>query len=321
MLLLLLACSDDFDHPAVREGEAEYDPNNLTNTPEDTGDPEDTVPEDTGEPKDTGEPSTIEEVCYPGAAEDYTACLPLTAHRSSWGADYAYPEPYNGSQQYSAPARFIDLTTADPDLMLAPNFALDEVMQEYKGDYGLYQVHVMEYIQAIRDSTGTALYLNSGYRNVTYNTMVGGATYSRHQYGDAVDMYSSSASLSELADICDDLGAGYVSEYETHVHCDWRDDPLDAAFYDVGRSHTGAPGPDHRAELREVGGRWFAPATGFDEGEPLRIWSAWGADGELLEVGEGAAYVAPAEAARLTVEIGGQITVAADGLTEAGGSQ
>ncbi|MFT5682555.1 MAG: hypothetical protein ACI8RZ_003473 [Myxococcota bacterium] len=310
MLLLLLACSNDFDHPAIREGEAEYDPNNLTDTTEDTGEPEDTEePQDTGDPEDTGTTPTVEEVCYPGAAEDYTACLPLTSYSTGWGSDYTYPEPYNGSQQYSKPARFIDLTTADPDLILAPNFALDEVMQEYKGDYGLYQVHVMEYLQAIRDSVGSALYINSGYRNVAYNAGVGGATYSRHMYGDAVDMYSNDVSLSELADICDSLGAGYVSEYTTHVHCDWRDDAQDAAFYDIGRSRAGAEAPVHHAELLVDGGRWEAVATGFDEGEPRRVWSAWGADGGLLEVGEGAVYVPPTEAVRLEVEVGGQVGV------------
>ena len=148
MVWWLLACSDVFDHPEIREGEAENDPNTPaddSDTPEgdDTASP--SQPEDTGDAtgSDTGTESGPEEVCYPGAAEDYTACLPLVAHSVSWGSDYAYPEPYNDSEQYSAPVRFIDLTAADPDLSLAPNFVLGEVMQEYKGDYGMYQVHVM----------------------------------------------------------------------------------------------------------------------------------------------------------------------------------
>ena len=37
MLLWLLACSASFDHPAVREGAAEYDPNTPSDDPEDTG--------------------------------------------------------------------------------------------------------------------------------------------------------------------------------------------------------------------------------------------------------------------------------------------
>ena len=311
MVLWLLACSASFDHPTVREGLAEFDPNTPAEDTEedtDTGVPAD---DDTGEVADTGDTAApaADEVCYPGASEDYTACLPLIPHRTSWGSDYDYPDPYNGSEQYSAPARFIDLTTADPDLMLAPNFALDEVMQEYKGDYGLYQVHVMESLQAIRDAINGALYINSGYRNVTYNAGVGGATYSRHMYGDAVDMYSSTASLSELADICDDLGAGYVSEYESHVHCDWRDSALDAAFYDVGRARAAADPPVHRAELVRSGEAWSAPATGFDEGEPRRVWAALSAEGDVLEETEGAVFSPPEGTARVVVRIGGVITI------------
>ena len=321
MVWWLLACSDAFEHPEIREGEAELDPNNPADETgdseaDDTAAPSDSEPEDTGdsEPEDTGdsEPGP-EEVCYPGAAEDYTACLPLIDHSTSWGSDYTYPEPYGGSEQYSAPVRFIDLTVADPDLSLAPNFVLGEVMQEYKGDYGMYQVHVMEYLQVIRDTTAAPLYVNSGYRNVSYNAGVGGATYSRHMYGDAVDMYSNDASLSELAAICEDLGADYVSEYTSHVHCDWRDDALDVAFFDVGRAAASAPPTAHDAALVPgAAGAWQAPATGFDEGEPRRLWAAWDAAGALLLVGEGEAFVPPADAARLSVEIGGQVVVSTD---------
>ena len=317
MILLLLACSESFDHPAIREGEAEYDPNTPESTTQDTAAPD--IPADTGDDADTGAPDEpADEVCYPGASEDYTACLPLLPHSTAWGAD-TYPEPYNDSPQYIAPVRFIDLTVADPDLMLAPNFALDEVMQEYKGDYGMYQVHVMEYLQVIRETTGSALYVNSGYRNITYNAGVGGATYSRHMYGDAVDMYSGTASLSELAAICEDLGAGYVSEYESHVHCDWRDDALDEAFFDVVEQSGLVSRPTHTAQVVVSADGWQAPAAGFDEGEPRRVWSAWATDGTLLEVAEGARYWPPEEAAHLTVEIGGQIVVPVP-LTEGSGS-
>ena len=50
MLLFLLACFDGLNHPALREGEAEYDPNDLTDPPQDTGDDTDSAhPEDTGD--------------------------------------------------------------------------------------------------------------------------------------------------------------------------------------------------------------------------------------------------------------------------------
>jgi uncharacterized protein YcbK (DUF882 family) len=67
---------------------------------------------------------------------------------------------------------------------------------------------------------------------VTYNEGVDGATWSRHIYGDAVDMYSDTLSLAELAEACNDLGAGFTKLYTTHVHCDWRDHELDRAFFE-----------------------------------------------------------------------------------------
>ncbi len=315
-VLLLAACSGDFeDHPTIREGDAELDPN--TPPPprsqgllgSGSGDAEDPEPGDTGEIEEDPEEPVVDEVCYPGAAEDWTACVELVPYSASWGEDYTYPAPYNGSAQYSEPARFIDLASADPTLMLAPNFTLDEVMQEHKGRYALYQTHVMEYLQVIRDTTGAALYINSGYRNVSYNAGVGGATYSRHMYGDAVDMYSGVASLSELADICESLGAGYVSEYTSHVHCDWRDDTLDDAFFDAYRSAARAPLPRHAATITVDGDVFTAPAVGFDEGEPRRVWTATDADGAVLEVFEGTSYVPPDGAAALAVRVGRQVEV------------
>ena len=318
MLMLLLACAPD-SHPTVREGRAEYDPNVHVTDADDTGDtasPEVEPTDDSGGGgggEDTAaEPdSTPVEVCYPGADRGWTACLPLVTYSTAWGADYSYPAPYNGSAQYSAPARYIDLSTADPDLLLAPNFALEELMQEWKGRYGLFQVHTIVALQAIRDATGGPLTINSGYRNVAYNESVGGVTYSRHQYGDAADMASSVVGLSALGSLCEDQGAAYVGMYTTHVHCDWRDDPLDEAFYDARRARAHAERPVHGARLAvRSDGRWTAPATGFDEGEPLRIWAALAGDGTVLEAGvTQETYMPPPGAARVRVWVGGQVTV------------
>ena len=100
--------------------------------------------------------------------------------------------------------------------------------------------------------------IHSGYRNVTYNADVGGVSSSRHQYGDAIDMSSGSASLDALAEHCQDLGAGYVGWYETHIHCDWRDDALDEEFYGPAPPPASPPGPPAR--------------VGHEEGPPLREW-------------------------------------------------
>ena len=224
------------DEGGVDGGEPEETPDGETpesDPPEDTGSPED---EDTGEvpPSDTGSaPEDVGvEVCYPGALEDYSACFPVVAATDSMGAGYAYPEPYEGNPQYNPPTGYLDLRVSDHDHPVSPNFVFSEFMSEAKGPFGFFQVHVVESLQAIREASGGPIYVNSGYRNVTYNESVGGATWSRHIYGDAVDMYSGVLSLAELEDVCKDMGADFTLLYDTHVHCDWRDHPLDLSFFD-----------------------------------------------------------------------------------------
>lgn len=189
-----------------------------------------------GEPaaEEDEEPAeTTGRVCYLGSDRAGTTCLDLVDWSASWGSDWVWPEPLNGSAAYTAPARFVDLDLAPEDLKLAPNFRLDEFMQAWKGRYGVIQPHLVQTAQEIRDWTGGALTINSGFRSPAYNESVGGATWSRHQYGDAMDMESAVLSLTELGELCEEMGADYVGYYSGHVHCDWRYTPLDPAFFDV----------------------------------------------------------------------------------------
>ena len=84
---------------------------------------------------------------------------------------------------------------------------------------------------------------------------VGGATHSRHVYGDSFDIRSSAASLDALADHCQTLGAGYIGWYESHIHCDWRDDPMSEAFF-------GPPGPPPQERS----------GCTDEDGPPLKEW-------------------------------------------------
>ena len=272
-MILLFACvaSDDTTTRPPRQGPP--GPDDTEEIEDQREPPEDTGPGDTG---DTGEPiepdPSGQEACFPGADESWTTCLEVVDWDDAWGSDYDYPDPYNGSSQYLKPLRFIDLSAADPDLALAPNFVVDEFMQEWKGRFAIYQPHAVARMQQIRDRVGGAVTVNSGYRNVSYNASVGGAEYSRHMYGDACDMKSSSASLGDLGEICEDLGAGYVGYYDSHVHCDWRDDPLEAAFFEPGRSAAVHPTTEFRAEL-QLGEVFRAPAEGW--GSPTLCSASW----------------------------------------------
>jgi hypothetical protein len=303
------------DLPPLDEGEEEQDW-----LPEDTGGhpPRDTDPPvvDTGDPgdTDTDEPDPQRpQACYPGRGGGWNTCVDVVDYSSSWGSDYAYPDPYGGSAQYVRPARFVDLYDADPDLAVADNFALEELMSWRKGQYGVYQSHVVEHLQAIRDASGGSITVNSGYRSPGYNAGVGGVTSSRHMYGDAADMNPSAVSLDRLADLCYAEGADYVGMYSSFVHCDWRNDPLDSAFYDGARSGAPAPLPVHTARIvRGADGSLAAPATGFDEGEPYRLWRAYGPEGSLLTEHAGARFSPPMGCDRVVVEVGGQVAVSVE---------
>ena len=258
-----------------------------------------------------GDPGPVgNEVCYPGQNQDGMACVP-TVDDNGLGSGYNYPS--HSSLSYQAPVRFIDLTAVDSSLKLAPNFALNELMQEWKGRYAIFQPHVVEKLQTIRNQIGGALNINSGYRNVSYNSNVGGATYSRHMYGDAADMASGAASLNTLKSICTSLGADYIGMYSNHIHCDWRYASNDPAFFgpQAQAMAQGLPSelPLHDGVLSWRDGAFYAQATGFDEGEPLREWIARDVFGEIIDHAFGETFEPPAGTDRVTVEVGGQIVL------------
>lgn len=290
--------SANTDRPPV-EGDLNDDESGDTSGPIDTGG-------DTGE--DTSEPiPTDAEACYAGEAG--SLCLPLVAPDDP-GPAYDYPAPLQGSANYRAPVAYLDLSAHDPATRLAPNFRLDEFAQEGKGRYGVVQPHLIEYVQALRDDLGP-INVNSGYRSPGYNAGVdGSATYSRHTYGDAADMAAPSVSLATLRQACLDHGAGYVGTYTTHIHCDWRDDAVDEAFFGpAGRAvPTWADLPLHDAWVERDGERLVAPTHGWDEGEPLREWYAYDADGVLLDVAIAESFVPPAETMEVVVVVGRDLT-------------
>ena len=155
---------------------------------------------------------------------------------------------------------------------------------------------------------GGPLVVSSAYRNVSYNAGVGGVTYSRHQYGDAVDLQTQMTDLESLAELCDLYVASFVSVYESHVHCDWRDDPLEPAFYDSEFSGSSTLSPQI---FRSLEG-WTTTVGPFTEGQPLREWAAFDAQGRLLVIENGRTFSPPPKSHRLSVRVGGQIDLSAD---------
>lgn len=288
----------------------------LVDPAEEEPGPDQIQPVDPGDepPADPPPSDPTSEVCYAGA--DGPVCLPVVTMDASFPAAYDYP--FSSQAAYTAPVRFLDLQAVAEDTMLAPNFALGELMQSYKGRYAIFQPHVVDKLQSMRDQTGGAVVVHSAYRSPGYNAGVGGATFSRHMYGDGVDMHSAVVSLNALKARCQDQGADFVSVYATHVHCDWRYSSLEPAFFANGATPMVQGDVEATAEeggeavVSAEGGTWFADADGFDEGEPYREWSAFDARGRRLETVAGESYQPPAGAAEVEVVIGGRLALRAD---------
>ncbi|MEM1030933.1 MAG: D-Ala-D-Ala carboxypeptidase family metallohydrolase [Myxococcota bacterium] len=268
-----------------------------------------------GAPPPPPPPTSPNTVCFPGADMSYTTCFPTVGKDANFPSGYSYPS--NASPNYQPPTRFIDLTAHSSSIKLAPNFTLGELMQEWKGDYAIYEPHVVAKLQALRDQSGGTLSVNSGFRSPGYNTGVGGATYSRHMYGDAADMASSVVSLNTMKNLCEGLQADFINLYTSHIHCDWRNEAKDPAFFDAPSAPaqftspgSGAGAPAYEASLHVApDGRWHAEITDFDEGEPYREWAAFDREGDLVEVVADRDYAPPAAAAHVEVMVGGQRTV------------
>ncbi|MEQ1567802.1 MAG: D-Ala-D-Ala carboxypeptidase family metallohydrolase [Myxococcota bacterium] len=277
-----------------------------TSEPSSTTDPTSTSTTSPG--SDTG--AVADTVCYPGPSYAYDVCFGLV-EPNPLPVEYEYPPPLDGSAQYAAPSRYLDLESVDPYAQIAPNFTLDEFAAAYKGPYGVVQVHAVEVVQDLRDELG-ALVVNSGYRSPDYNAGLGGATWSRHMYGDGVDLDPVDATLDELADACAAHGADYVGVYEAHIHCDWRDTALDPAFYPstfAGARVAPRPVPSFAASVVQRGAVLEAPAEGWDEGEPLREWTALDSDGAVVGTGVGRLYRPPPGAVEVEVVVGRAVTV------------
>jgi hypothetical protein len=170
-------------------------------------------------------------ICYSQACANTTAATDIFDNSK----DYVYPDNANFpskalSEQYRAPHSFLDLSSQSLRVKVAPDFMLNEFVQSEKGRYGIILPVAVKVAQAIRDALGGTIKITSGYRSPGYNSRVeGSAKWSRHTYGDAMDMQFSS--LKKLEKECKKKNASFVLAYPAHIHCDWRETPLDLAFY------------------------------------------------------------------------------------------
>ncbi len=66
------------------------------------------------------------------------------------------------------------------------------------------------------------IWINSWYRPSHVNQRVGGSKWSRHQFGDAVDIRSDYYSPRQIYRLLRDVHVGGMGRYYSFVHLDWR---------------------------------------------------------------------------------------------------
>ena len=92
----------------------------------------------------------------------------------------------------------------------------------------LINLDLIVLLQKIRDHFGVPVTVTSGYRCLTHNRNVGGATGSRHTKGDAADIQVKGHTPREVAQYAESIGIKGIGLYETSsdgffVHIDTRD--------------------------------------------------------------------------------------------------
>ncbi len=109
------------------------------------------------------------------------------------------PKPLRGLLTYSVPKGFIRLTKANSDLMISDHYRLRDFQCKLDGKNkflivrpeALIKLELLQHELATKHGVKFARFtIMSGYRTPYYNSMIGNETgYSRHLYGDGLDIY------------------------------------------------------------------------------------------------------------------------------------
>lgn len=116
---------------------------------------------------------------------------------------------------------------------LSPNFKVKEFASNDGADVVLLDPAIVHIAQAVRDEAQKPYSPNSAYRSSYWNRKVGGARYSQHLYGKALDIpveplgWTVDGLAEFLYNLKDSYGVGYIIIYRKKgfVHVDTRDKP------------------------------------------------------------------------------------------------
>lgn len=115
---------------------------------------------------------------------------PPTSNDSPWSVVLA--------PRYAAPPGFIEVTPENIDTQVSPHFKLGQFLCKEPSDFPKYLVlttrlllkleRILEELNRLGHPVHTFAIM-SGYRTPYYNAAIGNVALSRHQYGDAADVY------------------------------------------------------------------------------------------------------------------------------------
>lgn len=111
----------------------------------------------------------------------------------------SYPDkPLRGLRAYQAPRGFVEVTRENLDEPVSPHFRLRQFLCKQAGGfpkYVLVDTRLLRALEGLLEALNAAglrsdtLFVMSGFRTPTYNAALGDTPYSRHQWGDAADVY------------------------------------------------------------------------------------------------------------------------------------
>lgn len=81
---------------------------------------------------------------------------------------------------------------------------------------------LVEYLQKIRDHFNAPVTINSAYRCEKHNAKIGGASKSKHKYGQAADIVVKGVAPAEVAKYAESIGIKGIGLYSSFVHIDTR---------------------------------------------------------------------------------------------------
>jgi len=140
----------------------------------------------------------------------------------------SYNLPDGSGLGYTPPPGYFGPDVIATNPQISPSFRLCDLTNcdsaRRSGDYVYIDPFMVAQLEGVEADLG-GFTVNSGYRSPAYNAGVDGATHSRHQYGDAVDIaVTGSNTEASIMASCRARGATNIYTYASgaHVHCDWR---------------------------------------------------------------------------------------------------